>query len=87
MNDDHLSGRMLLNMAIMQSDVKDFTGSEITTIRAISKLKPLKKYQQLYRCYNNLAISFNNLEEYDKAIENHKIALEYPKKNKNIKYF
>ena len=64
----------------MQSDVKDFTGSEITTFMAISKLKPLKKYQQLYRCYNNLAINFNNLEEYDKAIENHKIALEYQKK-------
>ena len=80
-NDDY-AGRMLLNMAIVQSDIKDFTGSEITTIKAISLLKPLSKYKHLYRCYNNLGICFNNLEEYDKAIESHNSALDYQKKVK-----
>ena len=78
----HLSGRMFLNMAIIQSDIKDYTGSEITTIKAISLLKPLSKYEHLYRCYNNLGICFNNLEEYDKAIESHNIALNYQKEIK-----
>jgi hypothetical protein len=43
LNNDYYTGRMFLNMAIVQSDVKDYTGSEITTIKAISYLKPLKK--------------------------------------------
>jgi len=71
---------MFLNMAIVQSDVKDYIGSEITTIKAISYLKPLKKYKQLYQCYNNLGISFNNLEEYGNALIYHNIALEYQEK-------
>ena len=87
MGNDNFEGRMLLGMAIMQSDVKDFTGSEITTIKAISKLKPLKDYRSLYRCYNNLAIGFNNLEEYDESIENHLIALDYQKKIKGKNTF
>ncbi len=87
LKNDNFEGRMLLEMAIMQSDVKDFTGSEITTIRAISKLKPLKEYGSLYRCYNNLAINFNNLEEYDDAISNHQIALEYQKQIKRKNTF
>ncbi len=83
----YYSGRMFLNMAIMQSDIKDYTGSEITTSKAISLLKPLKEYKHLYRCYNNLGIAFNNLEEYDKALFYHNIALEYQEKiNKKNTY-
>ena len=80
LRNDYFSGRMFLNMAIVQSDVKDYIGSEITTIKAISYLKPLKKYKQLYQCYNNLGISFNNLEEYGNALIYHNIALEYQEK-------
>ncbi len=87
LGNEDFAGRMLLSMAIVQSDVKDFTGSEITTIKAIAKLKPLNKYEELYRCYNNLAISFNNLGEFDDAIENHKIALEYQRKIKRKNTF
>src|SRR5699024_2362933 len=32
------SGRMLLNMAIMQKNMKDYTGSEVTTTNAIALL-------------------------------------------------
>ncbi len=77
LNDDFRSGRMLLNMAIIQSDSKDYTGSEVTTIKAIQLLKPLNKYKQLYRCYNNLGVIFNELKEYDKALFYHNKALEY----------
>ena len=80
LKNDFYTGRMLYNMAVVQLDVKDYTGSEITTIRAIEFLKPLNKYRQLYLCYNNLGIAANNLTEYDKAIEYHKTALEYLQK-------
>lgn len=52
----YYSGRMFYNMAVEQSDIKDYVGSEASTIAAIERLKPLKKYKELYRCYNNLAI-------------------------------
>ncbi len=77
MGNDFYSARMLLNMALVQTDIKDYTGSEITTIKAIEILKPLKKYKELYRCYNNLGIVTNNLKEYDRAVEYHQKALEY----------
>ncbi|MGB5666205.1 MAG: tetratricopeptide repeat protein, partial [Maribacter sp.] len=71
------SGRMLYNMAAVQTDVKDYTGSEITTIKAIELLKPLDKYKQLYQCYNNLGIVSLKLNEYDLALENYEEAFSY----------
>jgi len=85
LNDNFYAGSMLLNMAIIQSDIKDYTGSETSTIKAIALLKPIKKYKHLYRCYNNLGINFNNLEEYESALFYHNEALKYEKfiKTKN----
>lgn len=74
------SARMLLNMAISQVESKDYTGSEITTTEAIELLRPLKKYYQLYSCYNNLGIIFNELGEYDKALSYHNQARDYLRK-------
>lgn len=74
------AARILINMAIIQKNIKDYTGSEITTIEAISLLKPLKKYKHLYRAYNNLGIVFNELEEYDKSLSFYKTGLDYLEK-------
>ncbi|WP_169051701.1 tetratricopeptide repeat-containing sensor histidine kinase [Flavobacterium sp. H122] len=65
------SARMLLNMAIIQCNAKDYTGSEINTFKAIAKLKPLHKYQQLFKCYNNLGIIYNEMGDYKKSLEVH----------------
>ncbi|WP_149275999.1 tetratricopeptide repeat-containing sensor histidine kinase [Pareuzebyella sediminis] len=73
------SGRMLYNMASAQSDIKDYTGGEITTIQAIETLKPFNKNQQLFNCYNLLGIITRGLKEYDRAIEYYNTALEYQK--------
>lgn len=71
---------LLINMAIIQKDIRDFTGSEVTTFKAISLLEPLQKYEELYEAYNNLGIIYNELEEHKKAIHYYKIAETYLKK-------
>lgn len=76
----YYSARMLLNMAIIQNDIKDYTGSEITTTKAISLLKSLKKYKHLYRAYNNLGIVFQELEDYDRALYYYEKASDYLEK-------
>ncbi len=83
--DDTNTGRMLLNMAIIQKNEKDYIGSENTTIRAISYFEPLEDNKRLASLYNNLAIISQELEQYDEAIENHKKALEYKNKLKGTK--
>lgn len=75
-------GTMLNNMAIVQAGIKDYTGSEITTIKAIEIFKPLRNYEQLYNSYTNLGSVTKELKEYDRALEYYNTALEYQKKIK-----
>jgi signal transduction histidine kinase len=63
------SGLMLLEMAIIQAEIGDYTGSEITSIKAIEKFKTLEDYQNLYRSYVNLGDVAKNLKEYETALE------------------
>jgi signal transduction histidine kinase len=63
------SGKMLYNMAMAQNKVRDYVGSEATTIQSIERLKPLNKYKQLYQCYNNLAIVASALGDYERALQ------------------
>lgn len=77
LKDDYSTGRVLYNLARIQSNIKDYTASEVTTIEAIEFLKPLDKYYQLYACYNNLGSVTNALKEYDKALEYYTKALSY----------
>ncbi|MBU2946138.1 ATP-binding protein [Zobellia uliginosa] len=80
LNKSYESARMLYNMAVAQADIKDYTGSEINTIKAIEILKPLNKYRRLYNCYNNLGSITKELKDYDRALEYYNKALEYQKK-------
>ncbi|MCX2839428.1 sensor histidine kinase [Salinimicrobium sp. MT39] len=72
-----MAGRMLLNLATIQSDIRDYAGSEVNTVRAIKKFKPLRKDKQLYMSYNNLGIIYNELGDYEMSINYHSEALEY----------
>lgn len=74
-NDDYQAARMLINLATIQRDIKDFKNSEITTIEALKKLQPLDKQYQKYLAYNNLGVTNNHLEEYSEAIKFHNRAL------------
>jgi len=77
---NYYAGKMLYNMAIVQQDQKNYTGSEVLSFQAIEKFDKKKHILNLYRCYNNLGIVYNNLKEFKKAIEYHNIALSYLKK-------
>ena len=77
LKDNYSTGRVLYNLARIQSNIKDYTASEVTTIEAIEFFKPLDKYYQLYLCYNNLGSVTNALKEYDKALEYYEKALFY----------
>ncbi|MFD0797531.1 tetratricopeptide repeat protein [Maribacter chungangensis] len=78
-----LSSRILINMAAQQEAVKDYLGSESTTISAIERLKPLDEFEYLYKCYNQLGIVAKDLGEYDKAIDYYNEALYYANKLNN----
>lgn len=82
LNEDGFSGRLFYNMAIVQLDVRDYTGSEINTVKAIELLKPINDYRELYNCYNNLAIVEREFKNYDLALIYHNEALQYLKKSK-----
>ena len=77
LNDSFFSARMLYNMAVIQSEIKDYIGSEINTIKAIELFESLNKYENLYHCYNNLGSITNALKEYDRALEYYERGLYY----------
>ncbi len=80
--DSYRAGRIQNLVSGIQSSVKDYTGAEITAIKALKLLKPLKKYNHICSSYTNLAIANRGLKEYDKALEFYKRAEEALKKYK-----
>ncbi|MBS3992553.1 MAG: sensor histidine kinase [Bacteroidetes bacterium] len=80
---DYHSGIMLYNMAFIQGRLRDYTGSEISLFQAITKFKKLKKYRNLYQCYNYLGLIYTEMEEFDSAIYYHNKALEYLRQVEN----
>ncbi len=74
------SARMIYNMANVQADTRDYTGSEINAIKALEIQKTLKDDKRIYMCYNLLGINARRLKAYDRAIEYYNIALKYAEK-------
>lgn len=79
-NNDLELGKTLLKIAIVQKNEKDFIGSEVSTIEAISILEPIKANTYLAPLYNNLGIIYNELGSYDEAVKYHEKSLEIKKK-------
>lgn len=69
---------LLLDIAIIQKNEKDFTGSEISSVEGISLLETLKNTNEVNKkkayLYNNLGLVFDQLEQYGQAIKYHKLA-------------
>jgi len=74
--DAYYAARMLLNMAILQENVKDYIGSEAATVRAVEVFENQGKKKQQYIAYSNLGIVSNGLDQYDEAIRYHQKAIE-----------
>ncbi|WP_456313410.1 tetratricopeptide repeat-containing sensor histidine kinase [Pseudomonas shirazensis] len=77
LKDDYHIAKTFLNKASLQYNEGDFFESEINVFKALSSLKKQKKVNDLfYESYNLLGVLYNEREEYSKALEFHKKALE-----------
>ncbi|MEH6747023.1 MAG: ATP-binding protein [Maribacter arcticus] len=77
--EQQLSGRMYLEMAKIQSEIKDYVGSETTSTSAIERFKPLADNLFLYYGYKSLGISLGGLGEVEKSQTYYHEALYYLK--------
>ncbi len=63
---------VLLDIALLQYNDKDFTGSELTAINGLSLLDQLEETNEVVKYksyfYNNLALIFGQLEQYEESI-------------------
>ncbi len=82
LGDKSKAGRLVYDMALIQTEIKDYTGAEINTVKAIELLKPLDESLMLYRCYNLLGIIAKDLKEYPRSLEYYNTANSYLKKSK-----
>jgi two-component system, NarL family, sensor kinase len=84
LNDNFNTAIDLLNIAVLQKNEKDFIGSEVTSIDAISLLDPLEETNDVIKyksfIYNNLGLVFDQLEQYDESIKYNTKAIELKKK-------
>ncbi len=78
--DEFLYARMLLNIGILQKNIKDYSNSESNTLTALKIVLPLEEHRQIYIGYNNLGILYNQLSEYENAIIYHNKAFLSAKK-------
>lgn len=73
--DNYNLARMRLNKSLVQYNVGDFSGSEISVFNALRAIKGVKANDILYDSFNYLGALYNEREEYDRAIEFHTKAL------------
>ncbi len=87
LKDNYYSGQMLLNMSVIQKDIKDFTGAEINVINAIELFQALENSEQLFLCYNLWGTISKSLKEYELSRNYFSKAAEYlnklPKESKD----
>ncbi len=83
LNDKFNTAKVLYGIAVIQKNEKDFIGSEVTSIEAISLLESLEKSnnvrQYISYVYNNLGIVFDELERYDESVNYYNKSLDLKK--------
>ncbi|MGV3695899.1 tetratricopeptide repeat-containing sensor histidine kinase [Flavobacterium sp.] len=78
---DNLSlGNILLNKGIVQFTANDYLGAELSLSKAYSIYKETNEYDKVYAALNQLGLTYNELSEFNKAINYHTKALEIIKK-------
>ncbi len=83
---EYESAKMLYGMADIKGKYRDYSGSEVLTIKSIEIFKKLNKNYNLYILYNYLAILQEEIKEYDRALFYYNKSLEYYVKSKKKKY-
>jgi signal transduction histidine kinase len=68
-NDIYNLARTRLNKAILQFNEGDFLGSEIAVFNSLRVVKGEKASDIVYESYNHLGLIYNELGDYEKAIE------------------
>lgn len=80
MNNTYELALTLYGIAVVQKNEKDFTGSEVTSVEALSLLDQLKQTKEVKRyksyIYNNLGLLFGELGQFEKSISYHKDAIQ-----------
>ncbi|WP_417359630.1 tetratricopeptide repeat-containing sensor histidine kinase [Galbibacter sp.] len=79
----YYAGKMHYSKASILCRNKYYTGAEVEVFRAIKLFEPNKNYKQLYLCYNLLGIIYNELKEYENAIDAYTKGLGYLKNVKD----
>lgn len=78
-------GRRLLSISNLQREVKDYLGSEISSIEALQYLEPIKSYRYLQHIYNNLGLISSQLGSKDDALKYYDLALKINELNTDSK--
>lgn len=94
LNNDFKLALTLYGIAVIQKNEKDFTGSELTSIEAISLLDKLDQTETVLKyksnIYNNLGLVFGQLEQYETSIDYYiksiEIEASLPNQSKISKY-
>lgn len=73
--DEFFSARMMLNMAVVQEKVKDYSGSEVSAFKSLPIFQVLQKHKQLYITYNLLGIDYNGMDDPVNSLKYHNLAL------------
>jgi len=72
LGDTYQTALTLYGIAVIQKNEKDFTGSEVSSIEALSLLDELEESNDVRKykayIYNNLGLVFGQLEQYDESI-------------------
>lgn len=85
LKDSLAAGRRLLSMARVQYGERDYLGSEITSIEALSYLEPIKANRYISHCYNNLGVILSNTGKYEKARLNYQKAFNFGYEKRELK--
>ncbi len=77
LNEAKRAGTTALAMAITQKNVKDYVGSEASSVKAIRLFESINAKALLSSCYNNLGSISRRLGNYDDAIRYYQRAIDY----------
>ncbi|MEP0264191.1 tetratricopeptide repeat protein [Dokdonia sp.] len=87
LKDSIKAGRILINLAILQKNVRDYKGSENTSFKALEYLNKSDNARRTSSIYNNLGVVYNEQGDIVNSIKYHQRALELRREIENPLYF